>query len=284
MTDVGIYCFKSIIDDRIYIGSSKSLDVRRKQHLSELKCNRHRNPKFQSFYNKYGKESLVYQIIENCEIDNLIEREQYYLDLYSNKFNINTKADRPNTERNFDLEKIKQIAEIYNSGKSCCHIAKLLFGSKEKTNLIANIVKGNTYKEYNYLFAPYKPHFNNSFTEEMIYKIADLYNSGKTGCQISEMLFNNRNHRAKINSLIKGSSYSEYNHLFNKREYNQTGRKFSQETKDKIGKANSGSRVLSISDIEFITSNFNKISGRKIAKLLDKTKSTISYYIKNNLK
>jgi len=110
-----------------------------------------------------------------------------------------------------------------------------------------------------------------------------LYNSGKSCCQISEILFNHRNQRSKIAKIVKGESYSEYKYLFKYKKYNQTGRVISQETKNIIGNKNKGSRVLSISDIEFIKQNYNKLSGRKIAKLLNKSKSVIFYYIKNNI-
>ena len=69
------------------------------------------------------------------------------------------------------------------------------------------------------------PVTNRSFTKEQIEQIAELYNNGKTGCQIAELLFNDRNCRIKINSLIRGDSYKEYNHLFNYRKYSQLGKK-----------------------------------------------------------
>lgn len=150
-------------------------------------------------------------------------------------------------------------------------------------------------KEQKYLDS-LKPHFNiskkayqppvtnRSFTKEQIEKIAELYNSGKTGCQIAELLFNDRNCRVKINFLIRGDSYKEYNHLFNYRKYSQIGRKISEETRDKISKANGGTTSLDNNDIEFIKENYLTISGRKIAKLINKNHRTVAYYIKTKLK
>jgi group I intron endonuclease len=222
----GIYCITNIINDRIYIGSTNCFYKRFYEHNRDLCKNIHSNKHFQNFVNKYSIDVIKYNILEIVDFNNLLEREQYYLD------------------KHIDFNKDFNICKIVG---------------------IPN-------------------NWNKSLNENQILQIIDLYNSGKSGCEISEILYNTRNHRAKINELIKGTSYPEYSHLFNKRKYNQTGRKLSQETKDKIGKANSGSSVLSISDIEFIKNNFTKISGRKIAKLLNKSKSTISYYIKNNLK
>lgn len=280
----GIYCITNTINDKVYIGSTNCFYPRKRQHFLELRGNYHSNPKLQNFVNKYGLETLQFNILEITSLEELKSKEQFYLDSTNNKFNICIKADRPNVKRNFTKEDIQNIANLYNSGKCSTEISKIYFGKKSRQSYITSIIKGEIYSEYKYLFNIYIPKTNKSFSEKDVIKIAELYNSGKTGCQISEILYGTRNHRAKINELIKGTSYPEYSHLFNKRKYNQTGRKLSQETKDKIGKANFGSSVLSISDIEFIKNNFTKISGRKIAKLLNKSKSTISYYIKNNLK
>lgn len=139
--------------------------------------------------------------------------------------------------------------------------------------------------QFNIFKKAYQPPVTNrSFTENQIKQIAELYNNGKTGCQIAELLFKDRNYRIKINSLIRGDSYKEYNHLFNYRKYSQIGRKISEETKNKISKVNTGTTALSEKDINFIKENYLTISGRKIAKLIVKNNRTVAYYIKTKLK
>jgi len=128
------------------------------------------------------------------------------------------------------------------------------------------------------------PNYNRSFSEEDIIKIAKLYNEGMSCCKISELLFNDRNFRCKISNITRGESYSEFKHLFNYRKYDQTGRKYEQSTKDKIGKANKGTKVLSESDIIFIKDNLNKISIRKMGKFLNKNHRSICYYINTIMK
>ena len=82
----GIYIIRNIIDERIYIGSAKSLYGRYNDHKSNLKKNNHCNIKLQRFYNKYGKYSLQISILEYC--NNYIEREQFYMDKLKPQFNI----------------------------------------------------------------------------------------------------------------------------------------------------------------------------------------------------
>ncbi len=72
--------------------------------------------------------------------------------------------------------------------------------------------------------------------------------------------------------------------MFNYRKYSQIGRKISEETRNKISKANGGTTSLNNNDIEFIKENYLTISGRKIAKLINKNHRTVAYYIKTKLK
>lgn len=88
-----IYKIQSIIHpERCYIGSGIDIGVRWIRHRHELNKNRHHSPKLQNHYNKYGKDDLVFIIIEPCFPEFLIIREQYYIDTLKPYFNICKKA------------------------------------------------------------------------------------------------------------------------------------------------------------------------------------------------
>jgi group I intron endonuclease len=76
----GIYQFKNIVTNTIYIGSAVNLRKRKLRHLIDLRRNRHHSIKFQRSYNKYGEDSFEYDVLEYVEIDSLILFEQKYLD------------------------------------------------------------------------------------------------------------------------------------------------------------------------------------------------------------
>lgn len=84
----GIYCIKNTIDSRIYIGSAQKLNYRLWNHRHKLVKNIHANKHLQNFVNKYGIEVLYGEILERVEIENLIVREQYYIDTLKPEFNI----------------------------------------------------------------------------------------------------------------------------------------------------------------------------------------------------
>lgn len=66
--------------DKAYIGSAKSFKHRKAHHRNRLRAQEHRNQYLQRLFNKYGEESLSFEILEECEVEKLIEREQAWID------------------------------------------------------------------------------------------------------------------------------------------------------------------------------------------------------------
>lgn len=88
----GIYCLKNTIDNRCYIGSAQKLNYRLWNHKHKLIKGTHANNILQNFVNKYGIDTIYFEVLEAVEINNLIEREQYYIDTLKPEFNILPKA------------------------------------------------------------------------------------------------------------------------------------------------------------------------------------------------
>jgi group I intron endonuclease len=84
----GIYIIKTKINNRFYIGSAINLYNRMHTHLTHLKQNKHCNLKLQRFVNKYGIENLFFECVELCNKENLIIREQFYIDTLKPFYNI----------------------------------------------------------------------------------------------------------------------------------------------------------------------------------------------------
>lgn len=79
----GIYRIYNLKKEKCYIGSTVNLHDRLTNgHLYNLRLNQHGNKKLQNFWNKYGEIYFHYEILEFVDdINKLIEREQYYLDV-----------------------------------------------------------------------------------------------------------------------------------------------------------------------------------------------------------
>jgi group I intron endonuclease len=89
MNKTGIYKIQSKrYKNRIYIGSAINVNKRWNQHRNDLKNNKHHSLKLQRHFNKYGVDDLTFILIEECLKENLLIREQFYLDTTNTYFNI----------------------------------------------------------------------------------------------------------------------------------------------------------------------------------------------------
>jgi len=84
----GIYQIRNVINEKIYIGSAINIDRRWNEHVSLLKRTKHHSRHLQSAWNKYGEENFEFSILEECEKEQLVEREQYYLDTLCPEYNV----------------------------------------------------------------------------------------------------------------------------------------------------------------------------------------------------
>jgi len=79
----GVYIISNNIDGKVYVGSTTVRFKKRfSQHFAELKNNKHKNSHLQNSWNKYSSKSFKFIIIEICEKDKCLEKEQYWIDHY----------------------------------------------------------------------------------------------------------------------------------------------------------------------------------------------------------
>ena len=78
----GIYKICNIKNNKIYIGSSTNLNSRKYKHFWMLDNNIHDNEYLQHSYNKHGKESFQFIVVESCSPDDLIIKENFYITKY----------------------------------------------------------------------------------------------------------------------------------------------------------------------------------------------------------
>jgi group I intron endonuclease len=93
----GIYKIRNLLDDKIYVGSSISIEQRWQQHKQQLRKNKHHSKYLQNAWNKYGAESFFIETIEDLTFlitdsketikEKLLEREQYYIDTFKPQYN-----------------------------------------------------------------------------------------------------------------------------------------------------------------------------------------------------
>ena len=84
----GVYKIENIQNQKCYIGSSKDIGKRFKEHLFHLNRGTHHSPKLQNSWNKYGEEAFVFKILFICEIKDLLFFEQRTFDNLKPEYNI----------------------------------------------------------------------------------------------------------------------------------------------------------------------------------------------------
>jgi group I intron endonuclease len=92
----GIYQIINIINEKKYIGSSNNLNKRWRDHRNSLRMNEHHNILLQRIYNKYGDKTLKFSILEEInDPQELLKKEQFYIDLINPEYNVCKTAGSP---------------------------------------------------------------------------------------------------------------------------------------------------------------------------------------------
>jgi len=133
-----IYEISNTINDRVYIGSSINYESRHKEHISDIKNKKHHNIHLQRFCDKYGVNTLEFNVIEVCDDDIILEREQVFIDIHKdNSFNISTTSSAPMTGKKHTNESKNKIS-IKTNGKN-----NPMFGTKRPRWIVDKMIESN---------------------------------------------------------------------------------------------------------------------------------------------
>lgn len=86
----GIYVITNLLNNKHYIGQSKDIYERWKNHKRQSTWRSHPNKALYTAFDKYGIENFEFEIIEMCDLEDLDRREIYYIseyDSYKNGYN-----------------------------------------------------------------------------------------------------------------------------------------------------------------------------------------------------
>lgn len=171
----GIYKITNKINGKMYVGSAGNLFNRFATHQYALNNNKHKNSHLQSAWNLYGSEMFLFEILELVEKDHLIEREQYYINLFNSshreigynkaKFAGSNAGVKVSAETRLKQSAARMGKTPWNKGK------KYSEGQKQQTRdgFVDNV-------------APWS-----KLNWEIVGKIRQLYQEGNTQIKIAEM-------------------------------------------------------------------------------------------------
>ena len=140
---IGIYKIENLINHKIYVGQSIHIERRLKEH-----CFPSGDSLISKAIKKYGKENFSFELIEECSLEELNDRESYYIQKFNtvvpNGYNVEEYSESNKTYYiNYDKNIILNIvADIKNSTLSFSEIAEKYDTS---SRLIYYINKGDVH-------------------------------------------------------------------------------------------------------------------------------------------
>lgn len=84
---IGIYKITNKLNNHSYIGLSTKLEERWKYHQNPYNQKRESNKTLYKAFAKYGIENFTFEILEECSIQELGEKEKYYIAKYDTYYN-----------------------------------------------------------------------------------------------------------------------------------------------------------------------------------------------------
>ena len=130
----GIYCIYNIIKREFYIGSSKNIIKRFREHKQELYNKKHHSKYLQNSWNKYGKSNFIFKVIRLCNPEDCIQLEQYFINAIQPEYNMCKIAGSclgikrtPEIKEAIRLRQLGRVASIATKVKmSIAHKGKIL--------------------------------------------------------------------------------------------------------------------------------------------------------------
>lgn len=122
----GIYAVRNKVSGKAYIGQSRQLKAREKQHWLTLKNGNHYSTQLQVDFNLLSQSAFEFQVLEICDVNTLTEREQHWIDvsLLIGVYNIALTAGSPlgvvrsiETRTKISLAKIGKFASEETKAK-----------------------------------------------------------------------------------------------------------------------------------------------------------------------
>lgn len=88
----GAYQIQNTVSGKVYIGSSKNIEGRFRQHKTKLRSGKHQNKHLQSAWLKYGEQAFTFEVLLFCLPEHMRDYEQRLINGLCPAYNQTTSA------------------------------------------------------------------------------------------------------------------------------------------------------------------------------------------------
>jgi group I intron endonuclease len=94
MTSVisGVYALVNVVTGKMYIGGRQSIVKAISRHYKDLSKGLHKNHELQKDYCVYGDCCFGHALLEQCDLNQIHDREQWWMDNVEDKYNLSSSA------------------------------------------------------------------------------------------------------------------------------------------------------------------------------------------------
>ncbi len=152
---IGVYCIICSVSGKWYVGKSTDIRRRWRKHKSDLNKGEHKNPHLQSAWLKYGEESFEFSILALASADELVVKEQEYMDLcrgeniklYNFRDAIGVWHSDESKAKMSAAKKGKKLSDKHRLSLSIAH-SKRLHTDEEKEKISTSLRTSEAFKRY----------------------------------------------------------------------------------------------------------------------------------------
>jgi group I intron endonuclease len=229
---VGIYGIKNKKTNKIYVGQSKNIQKRWKTHMTELKNEKHRNKHLLNSFKIHGEDCFEFLVLEECEELELDAKEEEWINKFPKELVYN---------QNMHIVDLRGKNNPFY-GKTHNENSKKKMSIWKRENF-----KGDKNPNFGKKW-PFEKRVKNAFkhpgtklSKKDVLKIKDMIIEGKLEDKEIASIFNVG--RTVVTRICNGTRWGNITGgkiKSERRGQRNIGKKFSDETKDKIRKAITG--------------------------------------------
>lgn len=147
----GIYKITNMYNGKIYIGQSIDIKARWRNHRNSTS-----DYALYRAFRKYGIDNFKFEVIEECNVDQLNERECYWINYYDSYFNgYNETLGGNNGGGNLSKESVKRIIDLLLAGENTNVEIGEMVGVSD--NMVSAINVGRSWRQPDLTY-PLRPH------------------------------------------------------------------------------------------------------------------------------